>query len=150
MTRLHEQIITQTPIEAAFTYVADFNNIEQWDPGIAQSDQIGNGPIEVGTRFNLLVAFGTRRIPMVYTVTEFDAPNRVVLVGEGSTLTAVDEITFAAVPQGTAITYTAELTFKGAMRFAAPFLGGLLKGVGRKAVEGMAAALQTGEPSIHS
>lgn len=150
MTRLHEQIITQTPIEAAFTYVADFNNLHQWDPGIAGSAQIGTGPIGQGTRFDVLVAFGSRQIPMVYTITEFDPPNRVVLVGEGSTLTAVDEITFATVPQGTAITYTADLTFKGAMRFAAPFLGGVLKGVGRKAVEGMAAALQTGEPSIHS
>ena len=150
MTRLHEQIITQTPIEAAFTYVADFNNIEHWDPGVAESAQIGSGPIGVGTRFDLLVVFGNRRIPMVYTITEFDPPNRVVLVGDGSTLTAVDEITFAAVPQGTAITYTADLAFKGVMRFVAPLLGSVLKGVGRKAVTGMAAALKANEPSTSS
>jgi hypothetical protein len=147
MTRLHEQIITETPIEAAFTYVANFNNIEHWDPGIAESAQIGSGPIGVGTRFDVMVVFGNRRIPMVYTVTDFDPPNRVVLVGDGSTLTAVDEITFAAVPQGTAITYTADLTFKGPMRFVAPLLGGVFKGVGRKAVAGMAAALKAYEPS---
>lgn len=150
MTRLHEQIITQTPIEAAFAYVADFNNIEHWDPGVAESAQIGSDPIGIGTRFNLLAVFGNRRIPMVYTITEFDPPNRVVLVGDGSTLTAVDEITFAAVPQGTAITYTADLAFKGVMRFVAPLLGSVLKGVGRKAVTGMAAALKANEPSTSS
>ena len=84
---------------------------------------------------------------MVYTITEFDPPNRVVLVGQGSTLTAVDEITFAAVPQGTAIRYTADLAFKGIGRLIEPFLGSVLKGVGRKAVEGLSAALRVKEPS---
>jgi carbon monoxide dehydrogenase subunit G len=141
VTRLHEKIIIPTPIEKAFTYTADFTNIQNWDPGIAESAQIGEGPVREGTRFDVLAAFGSRRIPMVYTITEYDPPNRVVFVGEGSTLTAVDEITFAEVPQGTAITYTADLAFKGVMRFVAPLLGGVLKGVGRKAVEGLARAL---------
>ena len=141
MTRLHEKVIIPTPIEEAFAYTADFTNIQNWDPGVAESAQIGEGPVREGTRFDVLAAFGSRRIPMVYTITEYDPPHRVVFVGEGSTLTAVDEITFAEVPQGTAITYTADLTFKGVMRFAAPLLGGVLKGVGRKAVEGLARAL---------
>ena len=147
MTRLSEQIITRTPVEEAFAYTADFNNIQEWDPGISESAQIGEGPVGLGTRFDLLVAFGSRRIPMVYTITEFDPPNRVVLVGQGSTLTAVDEITFAAVPQGTAIRYTADLAFKGFGRFIEPFLGNVLKRVGRKAVEGLSAALSANEPS---
>lgn len=150
MTRLHEQIVTKTPIDQAFAFTADFNNLQQWDPGIAASAQIGNGPIGVGTSFNVMAEFGSRQVPMVYTITDFDPPNRVVLVGEGSTLTAVDEITFAEVPQGTAITYTADLTFKGIMRFAAPFLGKALEQVGRKAVEGLAASLRAGQPSTRS
>lgn len=150
MTRLSEQIITQTPVEAAFTYAADFNNIDQWDPGIAESAQIGTGPIGNGTQFNLLVAFGNRRIPMVYTITEFDPPNRVVFVGEGSTLTAVDEITFVRVPQGAAVTYTADLAFKGIIRFVAPLLGGVFKNVGRNAVAGLAEALNKIESSSSS
>jgi len=150
MTRLHEQIITKTPIEAAFSYTADFDNIQQWDPGIAASARIGTDPIGIGTQFNLVATFGSREIPMVYTITDFDPPNRVVLVGEGSTLTAVDEITFAEVPQGTAITYTADLTFQGVMRFVAPLLGKVLKGVGRKAVEGLAEALKANQHSTSS
>ncbi len=147
MTRLSEQIITRTPVEKAFAYAADFNNIQEWDPGISESAQIGEGPVGLGTRFDVLVAFGSRHIPMVYTITEFDPPHRVVLVGQGSSLTAVDEITFAEVPQGTAIRYTADLTFKGFGRFVEPFLGSVLKGVGRKAVEGLSAALRAKEPA---
>ena len=141
MTRLHEQIITKTPIDEAFAYTTDFNNIEDWDPGIAESAQIGESPVGQGTQFDVLVAFGARRVPMFYTITEFEAPHRVVLVGEGSNLTAIDEITFAERLEGTAVTYTADLAFKGPIRFVVPFLGGYLKGVGRKAVNGLAEAL---------
>jgi len=145
MTRLHEQITTPTGQKEAFAYTADFNNLADWDPGIADSAQQGDGDIGVGTRFDVTAVFGGRRVPMVYTITEFDPPHRVTLVGEGATLTAVDEITFGEVPQGTAITYTADLTFKGFMRLAAPFLGAVLQGIGRKAVEGLAVALNTNE-----
>ena len=141
MTRLREQITTQAPIDKAFAYTADFNNLAEWDPGIAESTQIGDDTIDRGTAFEVLVAFGSRRIPMVYTITEIVPPYRIVLVGEGAALTAVDEITFDEVPQGTAVTYTADLQFKGLMRLAAPFLGGVLKGVGRKAVAGLSDAL---------
>jgi len=150
MARLREQIITQTPIEKTFAYTADINNIQDWDPGIAESAQIGDGPVGQGTQFDVLVAFGARRTPMVYTITEYDAPRRVVLVGEGSNLTAIDEITFAEVPEGTAVTYTADLAFEGFMRFVAPFLGNLLKGVGRKAVNGLAEALAKIETPVGS
>ena len=63
MTRLREQIITQTPIKEAFAYAADFTNIQDWDPGVAESAQIGEGPVSKGTQFDVLVAFGNRRIP---------------------------------------------------------------------------------------
>lgn len=146
MTRLHEQIITPTDIDEAFAYTADFANIQDWDPGIATSARVGAGPIGTGSSFELLVAFGGRRIPMTYTITEYEPPHRLVLVGEGAALTAVDEITFATVPQGTAITYTADLMFKGALRFVVPLMGGVLEGVGRKAVEGLGRVLDDGSP----
>jgi carbon monoxide dehydrogenase subunit G len=141
MTRLHEEIITATPVEEAFAYTADFNNIQDWDPGVAESRQIGQGPVGNGTRFDLVAVFSSRKIPMVYTIDEFEPPHRVVLVGEGSALTAVDEITFANDSRGTVVTYTADLTFKGLLRFVAPFMGRALEKVGQRAVAGLARQL---------
>ncbi len=80
---------------------------------------------------------------MVYTVTEYDPPHRIVLVGEGSIFRAVDEITFAEVPQGTTITYTADLTFHGLMKWIAPVLVPTLRRAGRRAVQGLAGALES-------
>ena len=149
-TRLRETTISETPLDDAFAYTADFANIEDWDPGVAKSSQIGSGPIGVGTAFDVLVAFGSRRIPMVYTITEYDPPSRVVLIGEGSSLQAVDTIEFAAVEAGTEITYTADLTFKGVVKYFTPFMGRTLNNVGSKAVAGLSTALKQRQPSIES
>ncbi len=42
MTRLHERIKTTLPIEAAFDYVADFANAQEWDPGVASARRISS------------------------------------------------------------------------------------------------------------
>ena len=142
MSRLHETITVRRPVEEAFRYTADFTNIENWDPSITASVKTSPGPIGKGTTFDLKVKFGTGTVPMVYTITEFEPPHRVVLVGEGSTLRAVDEITFAAAPQGAVVTYTADLAFGGVMKLVVPFLGPVLRAIGRRAVRGLARALE--------
>ena len=48
MTRIHERIDTSLPIEAAFDYIADFANSQQWDPGTASSRRLDDGPVGPG------------------------------------------------------------------------------------------------------
>ncbi len=78
---------------------------------------------------------------MRYEITELDAPNRVVLVGDGKGLTAIDTIEFSAVEAGTRIDYTAELQFRNFVRFVERFMGRVFDGVGKKAMAGLSAAL---------
>ena len=58
---------------------------------LAQRDGITR---RIGTRYDLIVIFGGRRLPMSYEVTVFDPHHRVVLRGTGQTVTAVDHIRF--------------------------------------------------------
>ena len=141
MVRLHEVINVKRPIEWAFAYTADFANSQRWDPGVASSTRVGDGPVAVGSSFELMVAFGGRQTPMTYTVTVYEPSTRVVLEGVGSTLTAVDDIRFATAGDGTEVTYTADLSFKGVLRFAEPFLRPFLNRVGERAVAGLAREL---------
>lgn len=143
MIQLREEAVVQVPLGEAFDYTADFSKIQDWDPGVAESSQIGDGPVERGTRFRLMIAFGSRTIPMTYSITEYEPPHRVVLMGEGSTLTAIDEITFTQDVNGTRILYVADLHFKGLYRLAAPLLTPILRRTGRKAVQGLAAVLSS-------
>ena len=143
MTRLIEHIETSSSPEASFAFVADFANAMHWDPGVATSEQIGEGPVGVGTRYRLGVRLGGRVAPMEYRITVFEPPTRVVLVGSGSGVAAVDEIRFSPASSGigTRIDYTADINLRGPMRLVQPFLGRAFDAIGRNAMAGMRRAL---------
>ncbi len=137
MTTLHERIETTLPLDDTFTYIADFANAQEWDPGVAHARRLGDGPIGPGTRYELGVRMGGRVAPMEYQVITWEPPHRVVLVGSGSNVDAVDDIRFAGTPTGTAIDYTANIRLGGLLRVAQPLLGGALERIGRNAADGM-------------
>jgi hypothetical protein len=139
--RLTERRWVRRPQPEAFEYTADFSNIEDWDPGVVASRKITEGPIGVGTRFEVEVEFGAGTTPMTYEITVYEPDHRVVLVGDGKKLHAVDEIAFASHDNMTAIDYTADLTFHNFFRFIRPLMGPILRRVGRDAVDGLVRAL---------
>jgi carbon monoxide dehydrogenase subunit G len=137
MPRLHETIDTPLPIDEAFAYVADFANAQSWDPGVATSERIDAGPVGLGARYRLGVRMRGRVAPMEYRITAFEAPGRVVLTGEGSNVSAVDEIRFEPTATGTHIDYTADIHLGGWMRFAEPLAGGAFEKLAKDALAGM-------------
>ena len=154
MTRLHEVIETRLSQDEAFAFVADFANASRWDPGVASSEALDPGPPGVGKRYRLGVRQRGRVSPMEYRITEHVAPSRVVLVGEGSGISAVDAITFSPAPGGgTRVDYTADIRLGGLLRLVQPLLGGTFAKIARAAMLGMkswldaAAAAAAGEPA---
>lgn len=139
--RLQEHRWVETPRARTFDFTADFSNIHEWDPGVESSTKIGGGPIGVGTKYDLQVRFGASTVPMVYEITEYEAPHRVVLVGKGRNLDAVDEIRFSTQDNMTRIDYTADLEFRGLMRYVVPVLSPVIRRVGKRALDGLVEAL---------
>ena len=83
MTRLHERIETDLPIDEAFDYIADFAHADEWDPNTTAAKRLGNVRPGLGARFALEVRMGGRTAPMEYRITEYERPRRVVLVRRG-------------------------------------------------------------------
>jgi carbon monoxide dehydrogenase subunit G len=141
MAVLRERIETRLDIDEAFEFLADFANAAYWDPGVATCERLDEGPVRVGARYLLGVRMNGRTVPMIYTITRLDRPNRVVLTGEGSGVSAVDDISFESAPTGTAISYTADIRLRGVLRLLAPFAGGAFRRVAARARAGMQRAL---------
>jgi carbon monoxide dehydrogenase subunit G len=141
MTRLHEIIETPLPIEDTFAFVADFANSQHWDPGVATSERIDDGPVGVGARYRLGVRMSGRVAPMEYRITTFEAPRRVVLTGDGSNVHAIDDIRFEPAGAGTRVEYTADIRLGGWMRLIQPLVGGAFERIAKDAVGGMQRAL---------
>ncbi|MDH3729824.1 MAG: SRPBCC family protein [Acidimicrobiia bacterium] len=142
MPKIQETRTVSRPRSEVFSYVADFANIAQWDPGVTASERIDKGALRVGSSFTLMVRFGSQQLPMVYSITSLTADSCVELEGVGEKLKAIDEIRFSdAAAGGTRIDYSADLRFKGFLRLLSPFMGRTLRKVGGEALDGLVSQL---------
>ena len=137
MTRIHERIETDLPLDTAFDYIADFATSQRMGPGHRLIAAPGRRTRR--TRFALRArtsGWGPHRAHGV-PHPGLRAPRRVVLVGSGSGVDAVDDIRFERVGDRTVIDYTADIRLGGLLRFVQPFLGGTFRRIGRDAAAGM-------------
>jgi hypothetical protein len=142
MAYYRAQIDVRRPIDDVFAYLADFSNTEKWDPGVVSAKKRGKGPVAVGTQFKVVSKFLGHELPLVYRIVQCDPPNRVVLEAENDNLRSVDTITFKKTARGTRLTYDANLTLKG-IRYVSDFALHLaFQWIGRRALEGLQAALE--------
>jgi carbon monoxide dehydrogenase subunit G len=138
MPILKATVHTTLPREQAFAYIADWSRQAEWDPNTVSVKRIGEGGPEVGARYVMEVkSIGSRTGTMEYRITELEAPSRLVLVGEGSGLTAEDTITFSETDEGTAVEYHADIKLNGLLRFAEPLLARTFDGITQGVVKGM-------------
>ena len=101
--------------------------------------QSGDGGI--GTVYLNTSEFLGRKTELSYVVQEFVPGERIRLRGENKTVTSVDTLTFVDAGDGTEVTYTAELAFKGAARYVAPLFRPALTRLGDQAEAGLRRAL---------
>ena len=142
MAYYRAQLEVRTPIDEVFAFLADFSNTEKWDPGVVSAKKRGGGPVALGTRFKVVSKFLGQELPLAYRVVQYDPPSRIVLEAENDNLRSVDTITFEKTARGTSLTYDANITLKG-IRYAGDFALHLaFQWIGRRALEGLRAALQ--------
>lgn len=123
MVSVQRVMSVSTPVETVIGYLTDFGHAEIWDPGkksCVRSDD--GGPVEVGSTWHTVSVFNGRETELTYRLGS-RTPSRLTFVGENSTVTATDDIRVElAGDGGTTVTYHADLTFKGLLKLAAPFL----------------------------
>lgn len=138
--QIRRTITVNKPIDTVFDYLADFTTTTEWDPGtVATTREHGGGG--VGTIYRNTSRFLGRNTELRYEVVALEPQRRICLRGKNATVVADDTMTFAPVPGGTEVTYTAEFSFSGPARYFAALLRPALRQLGNKAEEGMRTAL---------
>jgi carbon monoxide dehydrogenase subunit G len=132
MARYRAEIETRLPPEQVFAYLSDFSHSEDWDPSVVSAERLG--PVGEGTEFHLVASFLGRNVPLTYRATEFEPPHSVLFVGENTTAVSRDRITVEGQPEGSRVTYDADLRLKGPLRVLDPLLGLAFKRVGDRAL----------------
>ena len=137
MIRLTETIVVDNPASQVFDYVVDFSNAAEWDPGIESSVKATEGPVEVGTEFDLVAGFLGTTAPVRYRIEEIQPGKQVRVRGIGNRVVSVDTVTVTAEGGRTRIDYRADLTLTGVARLFEPLLRGAMKKMGAKALVGL-------------
>jgi len=137
MARISEPITLHIPQELAFDQVADFTTTATWDPGITAARRLDDGPLGVGSRFEVQLKLGLASVPLVYEITTYARPHRVVLETKGLLYQGVDDVTFEAVEDGTLVTWNALFRLRGPGRLVDPALAIGFRRTAAKAVAGL-------------
>ncbi len=135
---------TATP-DAAYRYLADFTNAEEWDPG-TQSCERTSGDGGVGTTYRNVSKFLGRESELTYTTAELAPPTRVHLRGTNQQFEGHDLFEIRASGRGSEVTYRADMTFSGLATLASPLVAAYLPTLAKKTVAQLRACLdrQTG------
>lgn len=143
MATIREQLAVPTDPGTAFDYVADFTTTASWDPGIRGARRLDDGPIGLGSRFEVQSRFGLLTLPLVYEITAYEPHERVVLTTRGILHQGEDDVRFApGADGGTVVTWNATFALRGPLRLGDPVLGVGFRRVARDAVAGLEAGLR--------
>lgn len=138
MARYRCTIDSPLPADEAFDYMARFSNATEWDPSAVRARTITDGPVRVGSEFEVVVRSFGRELPWLYRVTEHDRPRRVVVRAERGSIVSEDTITVTALPGGgSAVTYDAEVRTSGWSRLLDPLLAVAFRRIGAAAEGGL-------------
>jgi hypothetical protein len=129
--------VTASP-EQAFDAVAGFSSSAVWDPGVASARRVDEGPLRVGSRFELHYRLlGPITVPLVYEIVHLQRPERVVLLTRGVAHEGEDDVRFALGPSGSEVTWRARFGFRGPGRALEPVLRRGFPGVAAGAGDGL-------------
>ena len=146
MARYRTYIDSPASAEDVFAYLADFQTVAEWDPGVRSARLIHGEPAAVGARYFVVAGFLGRGIPLEYEVVHSAPPadrteGRVELEAHTSDFRSYDVITVAPTEGGCRVTYDADLALKGFRRPFDPLLALSFRVIGNRARHGLATAL---------
>ena len=128
--------------QRVFDYMCDLEHFAEWDPNTKHAVRVVGDRPGPGAAYDLTVGGIGKDQVLRYETLEVDEPRRFVARAESSTLLSVDVITIEPDGEGSAVTYDADLSLKGAMRIASPILALMFKRLGDRALAGLRVAIK--------
>lgn len=137
MPIVRKSVFITRPPEEVFDYLANFETTAEWDPGVVEATKTSDGPVQLGSTFDLVTNFRGRRVPVTYEVTRYEPFDRVVLVGTNQRFTGIDDIGVSAEGGGTKVSWNANFQMKGIAKLFQPFLSSVFENLSQEAIDGL-------------
>ena len=105
MAVIEESVYIARPGQEVFDFLTKTSNIPVWDSSVVQAEQMGDGPVEVGTRFKGTSKIMGRRFDWVTENTHFEPPTKTVIRSVEGKLDFTISNTLEPQGDGTRLTY---------------------------------------------
>lgn len=117
--RFANRVTVQRSPHEVFEYLANFENVPDWNYAIVETRKTSDGPVGVGTKYRQ-----TRSLPSpseeAFEVTEFEPDQRLAIHGGLGPFEGTLTYELETVADGTRITNSADLEAHGLLKIAAP------------------------------
>jgi len=117
------KVETPAAADVAFAEIADFANLEKWDPFVRRSWLDRGDPLDEGAVYVLEATVGLR---LEYRIIDIEQPIYVVYQGGTERVRSTDTIEVEEHPDGSLITISSELRFDGPIKILGPLINVLV------------------------
>lgn len=113
------QLTSPVDPETAFARVADFAELESWDPFVRRSVLESGEPMTIGAVYRLESPV---RLTLRYRIADIGSPHFVTYEGGTSRVHSTDRILVDPLHEGCRVTVTSEMRFNGRMKAVSPLI----------------------------
>jgi carbon monoxide dehydrogenase subunit G len=129
MQRIERRARIGASPEVVFAYLADLDNLPEWQTGVVSAEITSNGEVGLGTTARVVRELMGQRIEAPLTVTAYDPPRRIVIGGEASGVRASAELDLTPADGGaTDLGFAMEIRGSLLTRFMEPMIAGAAGG----------------------
>jgi len=126
MPTYSKTITVKSDIQDTFNFVADFRNLDKWNPHDVVELKTKE-PLREGTVFNVKTKFNDKDMELDYQVVEWGPTLRAALQAENKFMILTDTVFLSANNKGTELTYSVNVKFKGIFVLMGLFLNSKFK-----------------------
>jgi hypothetical protein len=120
MTRIERSIVIGRSVDEVWEFVHDIANDRLWQTTLAESEQLTDGPMGVGTKVREVRHFLGLRIELAWEVTEFEPNRRSAIKGVSGPVPLSGGYHLEPIDAETRFTVRGELDAHGLFKLAEP------------------------------
>lgn len=130
MQRVEGSARIPAPPDEVFAYLADLDNVAEWQGGVTAAHRTSDGPMGVGSTATVTRQLMGQRLDAPLTVNEFDPPRRLGIGSEVSGVKAQAVLDLAPAEEGRAtdLAFSMEIRGSGLTSFMEPMIASAARG----------------------
>lgn len=148
MQRVEGSARIPAPPDEVFAYLADLDNVAEWQGGVTAAHRTSEGPMGVGSTATVTRQLMGQRLDAPLTVNEFDPPRRLGIGSEVSGVKAQATLDLVPAEDGTAtdLAFAMEIRGSGLTAFMEPMIASAARGDIDASLERVRARFATTQP----